>query len=66
MTGHIEHIGALLTYPFTKDSEQLALSKAVPFMLTLFSMMERLISKFKWVQTAAKSENPSRQDTIYI
>lgn len=74
MTGHIELIGALETYAFIMDLEQLAPLRPFGFALSIFLFIALFkylashpkYSQFKLVKTMEKLENPSRQDNIYI
>ena len=74
MTGHIEPIGALETYAYTMELEQLAPLRPFGFALSIFLFIALFkylashpkYSQFKLVKTMEKLENPSKGDKIYI
>ena len=74
LTGHVEPIGALKTYAFTMDLEQLAPLRpfaSVLGILLLMALFKYLAShpkysQFKMVKTMEKSETTSKGDKIFI
>ena len=74
VTGHIELIGALKTYAFTMDLEQLAPLRPFASVLSilLFIALFKYLgthpkySKYRLVQNLNLNKEYSRQDQIYI